>query len=148
MNQKVDQLLSMVDDATDELVDLLQSLVRIPTVNTGAPESGNEIEACRLLEERFAAEGIPSLVLESAPSRGNLMAYIGDGPRPRLLLISHLDVVPVDENRWQRSPFSGDIVEGQVYGRGSDDCKSITAASAMALILLKRRGVPLNGEHS
>ena len=57
-NQVLQKLFDMVDDATDELVQLQQELVRIQSVNTGAPESGNETEVCLLLEERFSAEGI------------------------------------------------------------------------------------------
>jgi len=146
MDQTLAQILEMVDAATDELIELHQSVVRIPTVNTGAPDSGNEIEVCRLLESRFAREGIASLTLESAPTRGNLLAHIGRQAHPRLLLMSHTDVVPVDESRWKRPPFCGDIVEGEVYGRGSQDAKSIVASGAMCLILLKRAGIPLNGE--
>lgn len=147
MDRMLERLLGMVEEATDELVALHQALVRIPTVNTGAHDSGNEIEACRLLEERFQTEGISSLTLESAPSRGNLLASIGDQPRPRLLLMSHVDVVPVeDESRWKLPPFSGTVVDGKVYGRGSDDAKSLASTGAMSLILLKRAGISLHGE--
>jgi acetylornithine deacetylase/succinyl-diaminopimelate desuccinylase-like protein len=135
-----------VEDATDELVALHQALVRTPTVNTGAPDSGDEIKVCRLLEERFAAEGIPTKTLESAPSRGNLLAHIGDASGPRLLLMSHSDVVPVQEDRWELPPFSGEIVDGKVYGRGSDDAKSLVSTGVMALTILKRAGVNLDGE--
>jgi len=144
--ETLQRLMRMVEESTDELVELHQALVRIPTVNTGAPDSGNEIEVCRLLEERFQADGIPTLTLESAPSRGSLLAYIGDQAKPRLLLMSHIDVVPVDESRWKLPPFSGQIVDGKVYGRGSDDAKSLTSTGAMALMLLKRAGIPLQGE--
>jgi acetylornithine deacetylase/succinyl-diaminopimelate desuccinylase-like protein len=146
MNQTLQWVMTMVEETTSELTELHQALVRIPTVNTGAPDSGNEIQVCRLLEERFKAEGIPSLILESAPSRGNLLAYIGDHARPRLLLMSHTDVVPVDESRWKLPPFSGEVLDGKVYGRGSDDAKSLVSSGAMAVILLKRAGIPLRGE--
>jgi acetylornithine deacetylase/succinyl-diaminopimelate desuccinylase-like protein len=146
MKQTLQRLLDTVDEETDELVGLHQELVRIPTVNTGAPDSGNETEVCRSLEQRLGAEGIPSLTLESAPSRGNLVAHIGEQSGPRLLLMSHTDVVPVDESRWKLPPFCGEVVDGKVYGRGSDDCKSLVASGAMALILLKRAGIPLRGE--
>jgi acetylornithine deacetylase/succinyl-diaminopimelate desuccinylase-like protein len=138
--------MTMVEDSTDELVELLQALVRLETVNTGAPDSGDEIVACRLLKRRFQQEGIPSTILESAPSRGNILAAVGDEDGPRLMLMSHLDVVPADEQRWQRPPFCGDIVDDKVYGRGSDDAKSLAAAGAMALILLERAGISLGGE--
>jgi len=146
MDQALQRLLTTVEETIEELVELHQALVRIPTVNTGAPDSGGEIWVCRLLEERFAAEGIPSLILESAPSRGNLLATIGGQARPRLLLMSHTDVVPVDESHWKLPPFSGEVVDGKVYGRGSDDAKSLVSSGAMAVILLKRAGIPLRGE--
>jgi len=146
-NQELQKLFDMVDDATDELVQLQQELVRIQSVNTGAPDSGNETEVCRLLEARFSAEGIDNTTLESAPGRGNFIAHIGSQANPSLMLMSHTDVVPIeDESKWDLPPFSGQIVDGMVYGRGSDDCKSLTSSGAMAMFLLKRAGVSLNGE--
>ena len=140
------KLFNMVDGATDELVGLQQDLVRIQSVNTGAPDSGNEIEVCRLLERRFKAEGISNLTLESAPGRGNFIADMGNQTTPSLLFMSHTDVVPVeDESKWDHPPFSGEIVDGKVWGRGSDDCKSITTSGTMAMFILKRAGVSLNG---
>jgi acetylornithine deacetylase/succinyl-diaminopimelate desuccinylase-like protein len=137
----------MTDDARDELVELHQALVRIPTVNTGAPASGNEVEACRFLERYLAIEGIQRSILEAAPMRGNFLASIGDQSRPRLLWMSHLDVVPVeDESLWTRPAFGGDIADGKVFGRGSDDAKSLVSTGVMALVLLKRAQVSLQGQ--
>ena len=146
-DQELQKLFDGVDEATDELVKLQQELVRIQSVNTGAPDSGNEIEVCRLLEQRFNAEGITNTTLESAPGRGNFIAHIGSTTGPSLMLMSHTDVVPVeDESKWDFPPFSGQVVDGKVWGRGSDDCKSLTSSGSMAMILLKRAGVSLNGE--
>jgi acetylornithine deacetylase/succinyl-diaminopimelate desuccinylase-like protein len=146
-DQVLQKLFDMADEATDELVELQQELVRIPSINTGAPDSGNETEVCRSLEQRFNAEGIPNITLESAPGRGNFIAHIGEKDSPRLMLMTHNDVVPIeDESKWDFPPFSGQIVDGKVYGRGSDDCKSITSSSAMAMILFNRAGISLNGE--
>ena len=65
----------------------------------------------------------------------------------RLLLMSHSDVVPVeDETLWEHPPFSGTIDQGRVYGRGADDDKGDVVAHGMAMILLKRAGVQLGGE--
>jgi acetylornithine deacetylase/succinyl-diaminopimelate desuccinylase-like protein len=146
MDQKLQRLFTMVEEATDELVALHQALVRIATVNTGAPDSGHETEVCRLLEERFKAEGIAALTLESAPWRGNLLARYGNQAGRRLLLMSHTDVVPVDKSRWKLPPFSAEIVDGKIYGRGSDDAKSLVSTGAMSLILLSRAGISLDGE--
>ncbi|CAB1056926.1 Uncharacterized deacetylase [Olavius sp. associated proteobacterium Delta 1] len=145
-DQGLKKLFDMVDEATDELVGLQQELVRIQSVNTGAPDSGHESEVCRLLEQRFNAEGIANLTLESAPERGNLIANMANQAGPSLMFMSHTDVVPVeDESKWDYPPFSGEIVDGTVWGRGSDDCKSLTSSGSMAMILLKRAGVSLNG---
>lgn len=147
MGQTLTHLFTLVEDATEELIELHQALVRTPSVNTGAPDSGNETEVCRLLEERLGAEGIPNRILESAPARGNFLACLSEGGRPRLLLMSHTDVVPVeDEDQWQLPAFSGEIVNGAIYGRGSDDAKSLVSTGAMTLILLKRAGISLQGE--
>jgi acetylornithine deacetylase/succinyl-diaminopimelate desuccinylase-like protein len=144
---QLQKLFDMVDETTDELVALHQELVRIPSINTGAPDSGNETEVCRLLEKRFNEEGITNLTLESAPDRGNFIAHMGDKDSPRLIFMTHNDVVPIeDESKWDYPPFSGKIVDGKIYGRGSEDCKSLTTSGTMAMILLKRAGVSLTGE--
>jgi acetylornithine deacetylase/succinyl-diaminopimelate desuccinylase-like protein len=145
-DQDLMKLFDMVDEATDELVRLQQDLVSIQSVNTGAPDGGNEIEVCRLLEQRFSAEGIANLTLESAPGRGNFIADMGNQAAPSLMFMSHTDVVPVeDDSKWDFPPFSGDVVDGTVRGRGSDDCKSLTCSGSMAMILLKRARVSLKG---
>jgi len=101
-------LLSSVDAAQDEIVSLLQDLVRVPTINAGArPDTGNESAACELLRPKLEAADVPCEVHESAPGRGNLLARLGMGDGQRLLLMSHTDVVPVeDESLWEHPPFS------------------------------------------
>lgn len=143
-----DELLALADEARDELIALCQDLVRIPSVNTGVMPTGNETPAAQLLKRKLAAEGINAAIYESAPNRGNLVARLpGTRGAPKLLLMSHTDVVPVeDEAQWVHPPFGGEISEGRIYGRGSGDMKSTVAAEAMALILLKRAGVALAGD--
>lgn len=143
-----ERLLALVDEARDEIVALCQDLVRIPSVNTGVMPTGNETPAAMLLQEKLAAEGIQGAIYESAPNRGNFVARLpGTGGSPKLLLLSHTDVVPVeDEEQWQYPPFSATIAEGRIYGRGSGDMKSTVAAEAMTLVLLKRAGVRLHGD--
>ena len=145
---KLDQLLRAVDDARDEIVDLLQSLVRLPTVNTGPrPDTGNELAACDLLGKKLQTEKIPFAVHQSAPGRGNLIAHLGPSGGKRLLLMSHTDVVPVeDESLWEHPPFSGTVDRGRVYGRGADDDKADVAAYCMAMVILQRSGTPLSNE--
>src|SRR5579859_374646 len=141
-------LLESVDAAHDEIVSLLQDLVRIPTVNRGSrPDTGNETPACDLLRSKLAPAGIQFEVHESAPGRGNLIARLGPTGGQRVLFMSHTDVVPVeDETLWEHPPFSGTIDRGRVYGRGADDDKADVAAHCMALVLLQRAGARLGGE--
>jgi acetylornithine deacetylase/succinyl-diaminopimelate desuccinylase-like protein len=141
-------LLASVDASRDEVVALLQQLVRIPTVNYGArADTGNESRACDVLRPILEAAGVPVEVHESAPGRGNLLARVGASNGQRLLLMSHTDVVPVeDESLWEHPPFSGTLDRGRVYGRGADDDKGDVVAHCMALVLLQRAGVQLHGE--
>jgi acetylornithine deacetylase/succinyl-diaminopimelate desuccinylase-like protein len=138
------RLLSMAEDAREETVGLLQDLVRIPSVNTGNPEDGNETEVCQLLSRCLANSGVTSEIIESAPGRGNLFAPFGASEGPRLMFLSQVDVVPIqDESQWKHSSFCGEIVDDAVCGRGSHHCKSITTAKTIALLLLKRPGSAL-----
>ncbi len=104
---ELDRLLSAADASRDEAVQLLRDLVRTPTVNAGPrPDTGNETAACDLLRAKLQPEEITFEVHESAPQRGNLIARIGNAGGKRLLLMSHTDVVPVeDESLWEHPPF-------------------------------------------
>src|SRR5713226_531318 len=141
-------LWASVDAAHNEIVSLLQDLVRTPTINTGArPDTGGETRVCDLLRPKLDQAGIAYEVRESAPGRGNLIARLGPAGGQRLLFMSHTDVVPVeDETLWEHPPFSATIDRGRVYGRGADDDKADVVAYCMALVLLARAGVKLGGE--
>ncbi len=145
---ELDTVLAAVDAARDEIVELLQDLVRLPTVNVGPrPDTGNETAACELLRKKLEPEGVAYEVHESAPGRGNLIAHLGEPGTRRLLFMCHTDVVPVeDETLWEHPPFSGTIDRGRVYGRGADDDKADVVAYCMALVFLRRAGVKLEGE--
>jgi acetylornithine deacetylase/succinyl-diaminopimelate desuccinylase-like protein len=143
---KTSELFQAAEECRDELVAFHRDLVKIPTVNTGIMPTGGETEACKFIQRKLAAEGIESETHESAPSRGNLIARIGEGTTPSLMLMSHTDVVPVeDEKSWKYPPFSGELAEGLVWGRGSNDCKAETSTQVMTMIILKRLGVKLKG---
>ncbi|MCP4753256.1 MAG: M20/M25/M40 family metallo-hydrolase [Proteobacteria bacterium] len=121
-----------------ELTTHLGNLVRINTVNP----PGNELEAARYLADLFEKENIESTILESAPGRGNIVARIkGDGTGKPLLLMSHLDVVGVETEKWKHDPFSAEIAEGCMWGRGTLDCKNSVALWAMILLILKRENI-------
>lgn len=142
----IDKIIAEVESSSDELVELLQSLVRIPTVNTGVVPTGNELELCKYLKRKFDSEGIESEIVESAPNRGNFIARLGcnSGQKAGLMLMSHTDVVPIgDESKWIHPPFSGAVDNGRIYGRGADDCKSLVACEAMTMMVMKRLKIPL-----
>ncbi len=144
----LDALFADADRCESELVSLLQTLVRIPSINTGVMPTGNETPVCEAIAKKLAADGIPAQIIESAPGRGNLAARLpGSKGSPRLLYMAHTDVVPVEnEGDWLFPAFSGMLHNGRVYGRGAHDMKGTLAAEIMAMLLLKRAGVSLSGD--
>ncbi len=128
------------DLVREEAVTHLQNLLRLNTVNP----PGNEVLACQYLSDVLAREGIESTILESTPTRGNLVARLkGDGRAAPLLLMVHVDVVPVEAARWQHDPFGGAIEDGFIYGRGALDTKDLAAIELTVFLWLKRNNVPL-----
>jgi acetylornithine deacetylase/succinyl-diaminopimelate desuccinylase-like protein len=126
----------------DEAIRLFQGLIRIDTTNP----PGNEGKAAEYLKTQFESNGIDCEVL-GEPGRENVIAKItGRGDRPRLLFEAHTDVVPASGvGTWTHPPFSAEIADGWIYGRGAWDDKFDVAVQAMSLILLKRQNVKLNG---
>ena len=125
-----------------EAVDHLQNLVQIDTTNP----PGNETLAAQYVADVLSSEGIRAHVLESGPGRGNVVARlraVRDDGEGALLLLSHLDVVPAETERWRHPPFSGALADGYIWGRGALDTKNLTVMELMALLLLRRQGVPL-----
>jgi acetylornithine deacetylase/succinyl-diaminopimelate desuccinylase-like protein len=130
------------DRLTQEAVALLQQYVRINTTNP----PGNELEAAKMLKEKFLAEGIPATVWEPAPGRGIVAARLrGTGRHTKaLVLLSHMDVVPANPKEWQVPPFTAQIRDGEIWGRGTLDDKGPGVIELMAMLALKRSGVLLN----
>ena len=128
----------------EEVTSLLCALIRFDTTNP----PGNETPCAEFLRQRFEAEGIEAEVVEPAPGRGNVIARLpGEGGGKSLLLLSHLDVVPVQEpGEWTAEPFAGVVRDGFVWGRGALDCKCLTAMETQAMFVLKRAGVRLKGD--
>ncbi|MBU3995130.1 MAG: M20/M25/M40 family metallo-hydrolase [Actinobacteria bacterium] len=117
---------------SEDAVGLLRALIREACVNTGDPASGGEIRAVRVLQRFFADAPVEMQVFEAAPGRASLIARVPgtDPAAPTLGLLGHLDVVPVDADKWTRDPFGGDLVGGEVWGRGAVDMLYLTAAFA------------------
>ena len=143
--QDLDDLLGQVDDSHDEAIALVQDLVRIPSVNTGFMPTGDESAVAEFARDWVAKDGIAGEILEAAPGRGSLIAGMeGRSGKPGLMFMSHLDVVPVeDESKWRFPPFSATVAGGRIYGRGVADCKALLGSQMMAMRLLRRNGVEM-----
>lgn len=123
-----------------EAVQLLQELIRIDTTNP----PGNERSAALHLQKLLESDGIETRLLDVAPGRANLYARIkGDGSRRPLILLSHTDVVMAEPQRWTIPPFSGELRDGFIYGRGAIDMKGTATVHATLMRLIKRLNVPL-----
>jgi acetylornithine deacetylase/succinyl-diaminopimelate desuccinylase-like protein len=125
-----------------EALDSLQALVRLDTSNP----PGNERIAAEYMAEALTPHGIDYVIREGAPTRGNIVARIKgtDSSTGPLLLSSHTDVVPVERAGWTREPFSGEIADGCVWGRGSIDMKGKAAMDLVMMTAIKRAGVKPN----
>ncbi len=125
--------MSRSDDPTAEVTDLLQQLIRNRCVNDGSIASGEEARSVDLLAGYLAGAGDHE-VYEPQPGRTSLVAKIegSDPDAPSLMLMGHTDVVPVNVDGWSRDPFSADVVDGFVWGRGAVDMLNLTASQAVA----------------
>src|ERR1700761_7281359 len=114
-------------------IDLLQRYVRIRSVDPPA-DTG---ETAKLLQSEFAAAGLEAKLYESAPGgKTNLIVRLPGKDRSKrpLLLLNHMDVVPVDKSRWTEDPFGADIKAGLIWSRGTLDMKSTGVMQLTALI--------------
>lgn len=136
-------VLKLMEDVNEEVTAILSNLIKIDTTNP----PGNETKAAEYLARILEEDGFECEILESAPERGNVITRLrGSVGKPRLLLLSHLDVVAANPKEWSISPFSGLIKDGFVWGRGAVDMKSMTAIEVMVMKLLKRNNVQLRGD--
>ncbi|TCO60915.1 M20/M25/M40 family metallo-hydrolase [Actinocrispum wychmicini] len=119
-----------------EVAELCSQLIRFDTTNHGNGDCAGERPAAELVASVLAEAGIGVKVLERAERRSNVVARVSgvDSSLPPLLVQGHLDVVPADPVQWTRDPFSGDIADGYVWGRGATDMKDFVA---MVLTVLR-----------
>ncbi len=129
-------------DLTGEVTDLLQHLIRNACVNDGNRVSGQETRNCDVLQAYLEGTGLDIERYESVPGRDNLVARMEgtDPDAPSLVLMGHTDVVPVNADRWRRDPFAGELVDGEVWGRGAVDMLNLTASMAVATRRLAEEG--------
>jgi acetylornithine deacetylase/succinyl-diaminopimelate desuccinylase-like protein len=128
----------------DEVAGLLSELIRLDTVNP----PGNETVAAELLRSYLEPLGVECALLARVPERANLVARIPgrDQAAPRLLLLSHTDTVLADPSEWSVDPWSGEVRDGYVWGRGALDMKGQVAATAVAIAELAREGFEPEGD--
>ena len=131
-------------DLERRTTELLQKLVRFDTVNP----PGNEEAAQEWLRELLEAAGFECELLAAVPGRPNLIARLRSGSDgPALCLLGHVDTVLADPAEWSVDPWSGELRDGCLWGRGALDMKSQVAAEAAAAIALVEEGWrPESGE--
>ncbi len=136
---------------SDLAVTWMQEYLRIDTTNP----PGNEMRAVAFYKKILDQEGIENRAFEYAPGRGDLWARIpantdvsqrqGDVGRPRpIVLLNHMDVVTSDASHWKVPPFSGEIKDGYLWGRGAQDMKDEGLAQLVVMVMLQREKVALD----
>ena len=132
-----------IPDVGERAARLLSEYIQINTTNP----PGNEAQAAAFFAQQLRQRGLEPEIFTTAPGRANVVARLrskGDGSKGPLLLLHHMDVVTADPAEWTHEPFSGDIADGFVYGRGALDMKCFGIMHLMALDLLLEQGVPLD----
>ena len=111
-------------ELTNMTIDLLQHLIRNECVNEGTPESGQEVRNADLLASYLEGGGLDVQRFTAAPGRTSIVARIEGSERgaPSLCLNGHTDVVPVNRDGWDRDPFGGELVNGEVWGAARSTC--------------------------
>ena len=127
----------------DEAFSVFRKLITCDTSNP----PGNEGLAVHYVRELLEAEGLQPVLVEDKPGRPNLvLRFPGTGKGPSLMLDSHADVVPVTGQEWSVPPFSAQVKDGCVWGRGAVDMKHMTAMSVAVALTVSRYKVPLKGD--
>jgi acetylornithine deacetylase/succinyl-diaminopimelate desuccinylase-like protein len=131
----------------EETTDLLQHLIRNECVNDGTAASGHEVRSVDTLAAYLQTSGVEMQRYEPSPGRGNLVLRIegSDKSAPSLHLMGHTDVVPVTRSGWRNDPFGGELIDGEVWGRGAIDMLDVTASMAVALKKLLASGFKPKG---
>ncbi len=139
-NNKMNKVIKYLDE--EELITLVQKLISIPSYH-GLPD--NEKEVAEYINKYFGEEGIDSQLVIVSGERPNVIGSYGNDENydKTLILNGHLDTVGVEN--MIIDPFKGYIQDGNIYGRGSVDMKGAVAAMIMALVLIKRAGIELEG---
>ena len=138
----------MTEALTGETTALLQALIRNRCVNDGEPTSGEEVRNADTIRSYLGQGGLDVESFEAAPGRVSLVARIegSDPTAPSLCLMGHTDVVPVNPDGWDRDPFGGELVDGEIWGRGAVDMLNLTASMSVAFRHLAGSGFRPRGD--
>jgi acetylornithine deacetylase/succinyl-diaminopimelate desuccinylase-like protein len=129
------------EELENDVISLCQELIRIPSVNFGEGK-GDEAAVASFVVDKLQEVGIKAEILESAPNRSSVVAKIvgSDLSLPGLVVHGHLDVVPANAEDWSVDPFSGEIKDGCIWGRGAVDMKNMDAMILGVFRLWARHG--------
>ena len=132
----------------DRLIPLLQELIRNRCINDGTAESGHETRSAQSLRNFLRSYGVESEMIGPDPSRQSLIARLpgSDPMAPSLMFLGHTDVVPAKAEDWTVDPFSGELRDGSIWGRGTLDMLNMTSAMAVALAELAAQGDTFPGD--
>ncbi len=128
---------------SDMAVTWMQEYLRIDTTNP----PGHEMRAVSFYKNILDHEGIENMTFEYSPGRGDLWARVPHAVEPAkrpIILLNHMDVVTSDAADWKVPPFSGEIKDGWLWGRGAQDMKDEGLAQLVVMVMLKREKVPLD----
>jgi acetylornithine deacetylase/succinyl-diaminopimelate desuccinylase-like protein len=136
------------DEFTGPATELLQSLIRNACVNDGTPDSGNETRNSDLLVTYLEGAGLEVERFTPRDGRDSMVARIEgtDPDAPSLCLMGHTDVVPVNPDGWREDPFGGEVIDGEVWGRGAIDMLNLTSTMAVAFRRLATEGFRPKGD--
>jgi acetylornithine deacetylase/succinyl-diaminopimelate desuccinylase-like protein len=140
--------MSTPEEFTGPTTELLQSLIRNACVNDGTPDSGGETRNADVLEQYLAGAGLDTQRYTPRPGRDSIVARIegSDPDAPSLCLMGHTDVVPVNPDGWREDPFGGEVIDGEVWGRGAIDMLNLTSSMAVAFRRLATEGFRPKGD--
>lgn len=132
----------MPRDPSAEVTDVLQHLIRNACVNDGTAASGQEARNADVLTSYLDGVGLDIETYEPTPGRVSLVTRIegSDPAAPTLMLMGHTDVVPANPEGWRRDPYAGELVDGEVWGRGATDMLNLTSSMAVATRRLAASG--------
>ncbi len=124
----------MIDRLTNEVTDLLQAMIRNECVNDGTIDSGNESRNANLIRDELEDSGADLQLFEPVPNRASVIARLPgtDPSAKKLCLMGHTDVVPVSPEGWRHNPFGGELIDGEIWGRGAVDMLNLTASMMVA----------------